>query len=107
MKDLEVTIDNAGLSVNQERITGNFRIRDGLTNARVTGNIKGGIKLENWKKALPLEGVEQLSGSLNANLSFDARQSDIDKENYAAIGFNGTASANQLLYKSKGSSRPK
>ncbi len=103
MKDLEVTIDNAGLSVNQERITGNFRIRDGLTNARVTGNIKGGIKLENWKKALPLEGVEQLSGSLNANLSFDARQSDIDKENYAAIGFNGTASANQLLYKSKGS----
>ena len=103
MKDLEVTIDNAGLSVNQERITGNFKIRDGLTNARVTGNIKGGIKLENWKKALPLEGVEQLSGSISADLSFDARQSDIDKENYAAIGFNGTASANQLHYKSKDS----
>lgn len=103
MKDLEVTIDNAGLSVNQERITGNFRIRDGMTNAHITGNVKGGIKLENWKKAIPLEGVEQLSGSLNANISFDARQSDIDKENYAAIGFNGTAAANQIVYQSKGS----
>ena len=50
MKDLEVNINNASVAVNQERISGNFKITDGLTNAHVAGNLKGELSLQNWKE---------------------------------------------------------
>lgn len=103
MKDLEVNIHNASVAVNQEKISGNFKITDGLTNAHISGNLKGGISLQNWKKAIPLPDLEQLQGKIEADLKFDARQSDIEKENYAAIGFSGNASATDIRYKVKNS----
>ena len=101
MKDMEVDINKASVAVNQEKIAGSFKIRNGLTNPHITGNIKGGISLQNWRKAIPLPDLVQLQGKIQADLSFDATKADIDKENYAAIGFNGNALITDFVYQTK------
>jgi hypothetical protein len=101
MKDLLVSVKDFNAQVGQEKIAGNFDINNGMTDPHIFGNLDMNIQLANWAKAIPMNDVEKLTGIVNANLKFDARKSDIDKENYNSIKFDGKALVNQINYKIK------
>lgn len=105
MSDLIVKIPKFNLSVNGESINGNLMVVNGLVDPRVEGALKGTLNLANWKKALPLKDVSLLEGKANIDLSFKAKMSDIEKENYDKITFNGSMKANGFKYKA--SNQPK
>lgn len=101
MKDLQIDIKNFSAAVGNEKMKGNFSIKDGMTDPHIKGNVSGDIHLENWATALPMTDVQQVKGQIKGNVEFDARQSDIDKENYSAIKFDGQFNANNILYHMK------
>jgi hypothetical protein len=99
MSDMTIKIPKFNLSVNGEAISGNLMVVNGLVDPRVEGALKGTVNLSNWKKALPLQDVSILEGKANIDLSFKAKMSDIEKENYDKIAFNGNVKANGFNYK--------
>lgn len=103
MKDLKVNVRQLDMSVNNEKIESKFTINDGLTDALLDGKLVASIRLENWSKALPLEGVEAISGSIQSNLTLNARQSAIENQKYEAIKFSGIFSGKDIKYKKKAS----
>ncbi len=104
MKDLQVDIKNFNAEVNNEKLNGNFSIKEGMTDPHITGNVDGDIHLENWATALPMTDVQQIRGAIKGNIIFDAKQSDIDKENYSAIKFDGNFDASNIVYHIKSKS---
>ncbi|MBK8700409.1 MAG: hypothetical protein IPN29_13125 [Saprospiraceae bacterium] len=103
MKDLEVDIRKLSMAVNNEKISGQLNIKNGMSDPLFKGNFLGGVNLENWTKAFPLPNLEMLKGRVDGKLDFSAKKSDIDKENYSAIVFDGQFKAANILYKAKGS----
>jgi hypothetical protein len=102
MKDFLVRIKDFNAQVGSEKVSGNFDINDGFKDPHIIGNLDMNIRLENWAKAIPMTDVEKLTGKVDANLKFDARQSDIDNERYSAVKFDGKSNISDLNYKIKG-----
>jgi hypothetical protein len=103
MKDLTINVKGLNAEVNKEKINGNFSISNSTVDPKIAGNINADIHLENWVKALPIANLETAKGAVKGSLSFDAKQSDIDKAQYNAIKFNGNFTGNSIVYKAKGS----
>lgn len=105
MSDLTIKVPKFNLSVNGEAISGNLMVVNGLVDPRIEGALKGTVNLANWKKALPLKDLSLLEGRANVDLSFKAKMSDIEKENYDKITFNGIMKVSGFNYKA--SNQPK
>ena len=96
MSDLKINIPKLNAKIGDDVIESRFFIDHGMTNPLVEGMLKGKIDLNNWKSAIPLSTVKDLSGKINADISFKAKMSDVNAKNYAAIQFNGDAKASNL-----------
>ena len=103
LSDLLVNIPKFGLALNNEQLSGRLMVSNALGNGAVDGALIGDINLANWKAALPLDGVEKLSGNIKSNLQFKGKMSDIEGQNYDAIGFSGDFNARNIVYKTVGS----
>ncbi|MFM2394192.1 MAG: hypothetical protein RLZZ546_2174 [Bacteroidota bacterium] len=101
MKDLIVNIENFNAEVNNDAVKLNLKIKDGMTDPSYAGNLFADVNLENWSKAIPINELETLTGKINSDLKFSAKQSDIDNQKYANITFNGNLNANNIAYKTK------
>ena len=77
----------------------NLRVATPLTDAVITGAAKGKIDLGMVKNIYPLGDSVSLNGLLTADLSFGARLSEIEKEQYENISANGFLTLNNMLYK--------
>ena len=102
MSDLSINIPAFALELNNEKVNGRLMLSQALGNGLVDGALKGKISLQNWKAALPLEGVETLNGKIASDVSFKGKMSDIESQNYNAIQFSGDFTAQDIQYKSKG-----
>jgi hypothetical protein len=98
LSDLLVQIKNFNASVGNEKINGDFDILNSTTNPQYVGFIKANMNLANWAKALPMPSIKALNGDVNVDLKFDAKQSDINSENYPAIQFDGKAFIKELSF---------
>jgi hypothetical protein len=103
LEDLRINIPKFALAVNNETIKGDLQIDKSLSNPIVKGNLLGTINLDNWKKTMPLVDVEQLSGKIVSDISFDAALADVESKNYEKIKFEGDFKGNGLKYKVKNS----
>ncbi|HMP30692.1 MAG TPA: hypothetical protein PKD85_13890, partial [Saprospiraceae bacterium] len=70
LKDLSIHIPKFNIGINKEKIAGELKIDKASTNPALKGHIKGSLSLENWIKALPMEGIEELSGKILSDISF-------------------------------------
>ncbi|MBK9254357.1 MAG: hypothetical protein IPM42_02590 [Saprospiraceae bacterium] len=100
-KDMKVDIPNFRMMVDKEFINGNLHAGNLSGDQRLEGKIHADIKLENLIAAFPVQDIEKLSGYINADMSFKAKMSDVNNENYSAIDFKGKADVANLYYKSK------
>lgn len=101
-KDMSANIPSFSLKVGSDPITGKLVANNLTGDQKVEGNLKGKINLKNLAAAFPIENLDELTGILLCDLEFKAKMSDVNAENYGAIGFKGFAQANDVTYKSKG-----
>ena len=99
-KDLSINIPDFRFRLNDEPVSGKLKIDNGMTDAIATGELKGKINLQHWLELIPMEGISELKGIVNSDMVFRAKQSDIIKENYSAINFDGGASVESFIYRS-------
>jgi len=101
-KDMSANIPSFSLKVGSDPVNGKLLVNNLTGDQKVEGHLKGKINLKSLAAAFPIENLDELSGILLCDLDFNAKMSDVNAENYAAIGFKGYAQANDITYKSKG-----
>ncbi len=77
-----------------------FNLRTPMSDPQVKAQAKGKIDLNDLSKAFPMEGVEQISGLINADVDVDTRMSYIENEQYDKVDMSGDLTATGINYKS-------
>jgi len=75
-----------------------FNLRTPMSDPQVKARAKGKIGLADLAKAFPMEGVESLSGLIDADIDVDTRMSYIENKQYEKVNMKGDVSLINLNY---------
>ena len=75
-----------------------FNLRTPMSDPQVKAKAKGKIGLADLAKAFPMEGVESLSGLIDADVDVDTRMSYIENKQYENVNMKGDVSLVNLNY---------
>lgn len=95
-----VNINNFAFRIDEDKFTGNGKLRNLTENMLVDLALKGTINLANLEKAYPLELDQDLNGILKADIETSFDMSSIDKEQYQNVKSSGIANITGFSYKS-------
>ncbi|MCB0551155.1 MAG: hypothetical protein KDD19_26530 [Phaeodactylibacter sp.] len=100
--DLAVDVPRFAFTLGQNPFQGSFSLRTPISDPDVKTTAKGVINLKELAQAFPMEGIQELSGIINADLRVDTRLSYIEKEQYERVNMDGRLQVNQVSYQSEG-----
>ncbi len=100
-EDLKITMPQFNFSINDNPIDASLKISDLYSDPQYTGSLKGKLVLEDFAKAYPIEDVSNLTGTIDADVNYDASYSDILENNYDKVQVDGIVEVNEFVYKSK------
>ncbi len=95
---MNVDIPTLRLKVGQDPVEGSLKVTRPMSDPQIDGRFNANLDLANLSKAYPMEGVEDLSGRLVADVDVSAAMSDVEKERYDNINLAGTASLTGMKY---------
>lgn len=99
LNDLLIDVPQFNFNLGTNPISGKVKILNGTTDPTFDLMLKGKINLDDLKDALPLEGVEQIAGLIDIDLSAKGKSSSATT-NLQAITSSGYANFNKVIYKS-------
>lgn len=100
--ELTVDVPRFALAIGSNPFQGNFYLRRPISDPEVRTTAKGIINLKELSQAFPMEGIEELSGIINADLRVDTRLSFIEQEQYEKVNMDGKLQVQQIAYRSEG-----
>ncbi|MCB9290452.1 MAG: hypothetical protein H6560_24290 [Lewinellaceae bacterium] len=100
--DLTVDVPRFSFTLGQNPFKGSFALRTPISDPDVKASAEGIINLSELAQAFPIEGIQELSGIINADLRVNTRLSFIEKEQYERVNMDGRLQASQFNYQSEG-----
>lgn len=102
LDDLTINIGDLRLRLGQDPFKANLLVSKPISDPTIKGAVDGIIDLAQWSKALPMEGLEELSGRIVADIAIDAASSAIEAGNYDRIKMQGGLEASGINYRATG-----
>ena len=102
LNDMTVDIPKFSLNIGSNPLSGYFRLKTPETDPNVDTKIKGTLNLGELTKAFPLEGVQELSGTLKADVVAKAAMSQIERQQYEQVQMAGNFSLSNFNYRAAG-----
>lgn len=96
-----INVPTAHVEIGDNPIDFNISIRNPATKLFFDGRANGKFNLAAVKQFTELEPGTDVSGMLNANISFNGNKTDIDNKAYDRVKLAGTLNLNDLNYTSK------
>ena len=103
---LEINIEDLHAEVNNQPIDLNLQIKNPMSDPDVKMDAVTKVDLAAVKGALPLDGVEDLSGMLDANVRLAAKMSSFENKRYDQISTDGHVRVQNMLYNSESVGMP-
>jgi hypothetical protein len=100
--DLTVDVPRFSMKLGTNPFSASFNLKTPISDPDVKAEAQGVINLAELSQAFPLEGVQQLSGIINADLRIDSRLSVIEQERYEDVRMDGNLQLRQMNYQSEG-----
>ena len=95
---LIVNISRMGFKIGDNPMDGKLVITTPISDPAVDGFINGVLDLDDLSKAFPIDGVDEMSGLITANIKMNARLSQIESEDYESVDIQGDAEVENLVY---------
>ncbi len=89
MNKMVVKIPKFSMKAGNNPFEGYFNLRTPLTDPNIDTKVKGKIDLAQISKAMPLEGVESLSGLIDADMELKGKMSQMESGNYSGVDAKG------------------
>lgn len=100
---MTVNIPKFSLRIGSNPLEGYFNLKTPVSDPTVDTKIKGTLNLTELSKAFPMEGVQELSGIIKADVMMKAAMSQIDRGDYASVDMSGDFDITNMNYRSEGS----
>jgi hypothetical protein len=98
--DIIVDIARFSMNLGGNPFTASFNLRTPISDPDMKAVAQGKIDLAQLSQAFPMEGIETLSGLINADLSIDTRLSTIEQERYEDVNMAGALQVQNINYAS-------
>jgi hypothetical protein len=96
---LVVNIPRLSLDLGGDPFRGNLRLARLKSDPSIDGRIDGKIDFDKWAKAIPLEGVRELTGLLVADITLNnVRQSILNAGRFDEVGVSGNLDLSNFSY---------
>ena len=102
LNDLTVNIPKFSLKIGSNPLEGYFNLKTPESDPTVDMKLNGTLNLGELSKAFPMEGIQELVGIINANMTVKAAMSQIDQAKYDEVNMAGTFGMSGITYKSAG-----
>ncbi len=89
LSNFNVAIPAFNLTVGSNPLEGYFYLKNPTTDPAVHTKIKGKLNLRELHSAIPLEGVKEMAGILDADVFVNATMSQIEKQQYESAKMDG------------------
>ena len=99
---MTVNIPKFSLRIGSNPLEGYFNLKTPVSDPTIDTKIKGTLNLTELSKAFPLEGVQELSGIIKANVMMKAAMSQIDRGDYASVDMSGDFDITNMNYRAEG-----
>lgn len=102
INDLTVKIPKFSLTIGSNPLEGYFNLKTPESDPTVDMKLNGTLNLGELSKAFPMEGVQELAGTLKANMTLKAAMSQVDQARYDEVNMAGTFGMSGVTYRSAG-----
>jgi len=96
-----VNLDRFHLRLGANPVDAKLVLRTPVSDPNVDLRMKGRVDLADVKRAMKLEGVDQLTGTVAADAAVRARMSAVDQKQYDRVAASGTVDVGNLTLKGK------
>ncbi|MFK7978398.1 MAG: AsmA-like C-terminal region-containing protein [Saprospiraceae bacterium] len=100
--DLVVRIPQFEFKLGDNPFAGNFNLRNPISNPQLKTELRGTLDLEDIGKAVPLEGINTLSGVIESDVYINASMSQMEKAQYEAIDMRGNIAVTDMIVEQDG-----
>ncbi|WP_367389832.1 AsmA-like C-terminal region-containing protein [Lewinella sp. LCG006] len=103
--DLDQMVINAekiALTIGKDPFTAQFNVKTPISDPDVKANVDGVIDLGQWAQAFPMEGIQEMTGRITADVDIQTRLSTIEKEAYEQVRMAGSIGVSNLKYVADG-----
>ncbi|MBK8426229.1 MAG: hypothetical protein IPL27_09815 [Lewinellaceae bacterium] len=102
INDMTVNIPKFSLRVGSNPLEGYFNLKTPESNPTVDTRINGTLNLGELSKAFPMEGVQELTGILRANMTIKASMNQIEQQQYDQVNMAGDFGMSGVSYRADG-----
>ncbi|MEN0006132.1 MAG: AsmA family protein, partial [Bacteroidota bacterium] len=102
LNDMVVDVNRFALKIGNNPFDARFRLKTPISDPDVDAKVKGKVDLDQLAKAFPIEGVEQLSGLITADVTAKTRMSYIDQQAYEKVQMDGDLKVENIKVQSAG-----
>lgn len=99
---MTIDIPSFGLKIGSNPLQGYFHLKTPESNPTVDTKIAGTLNMGELSKAFPMEGVQDLSGIIKANVTAKASMNQIDAQQYDQVQMAGDFTIKDLNYRAAG-----
>lgn len=100
--ELVVRIPQFEFKLGDNPFAGNFNLRTPISNPQLKTEVRGTLDLSDISKAVPLEGINSLSGIIESDFYVNASMSQMELGQYDAIDMRGSLAIADLLVEQDG-----
>lgn len=99
---LRVDIEPFQMNMGKDsKLRGSLHMESLMSSPNVKGNLIANASLASLRKVVPMEDIRELTGGLDVDVKFDFNTEDLENMAYDKIELEGTASVEDLVYKSE------
>jgi hypothetical protein len=98
LNKMEVDIPSFTFSMGNAPFSGNFRLRTPISDPDIKTAVKGKIELDKIAKAMPMDGILQLGGMIDADFNLEAKMSQLDRGDYTNTKASGFLNFSNFIY---------
>lgn len=102
LDQLKVDVPRFSIQLGDNPFRGNFSLRTPMSDPAVKAGAEGTIDLADLIKAYPMEGIDVLTGIIQADMNVDTRYSYMEREQYDRINMSGDVSMRDFRYETEG-----
>ena len=100
--DLVVRIPQFEFKLGDNPFSGNFNLRNPISDPKLKTEVRGVLDLGDIGKAMPLEGINNLSGIIKSDFYVNAAMSQMEKAQYDAIDMRGHVAVSDMIVEQDG-----
>jgi|GEM_PF-223092 len=100
--NMVVSVSKFHVELDKNPFDAKLLLKTPMSDPNIEMTIKGEIDLSKLAKAFPMEGVNTLSGIINADIASKMKMSDVTNENYEAVDMRGNMTITAMNYEADG-----